>query len=494
MPSVVITDNNVLFVKATSAQFTQLTPKDVNTIYFLTDSHEIYVGDQLYSGSKVEFTSTVPEFDTAESEKLYVVSDGSGNVTFYVKGSDSMLPAGGSGDISIEDLSDILETGSSGDNTKIPTSGAVDEKIATALAGFKGAIVDVSADRSEDNSGTVITFTPKEGEPKSVTIADLFLSAASYDAGSHELTLTVTGAEEPVKVNLEDLIPQAVSTSDVAMASNIVCTVDVGNFHSGDTIDISDVTNLQKFLVAMLSQDRNPITTQPSASITLTNSGAKEVGTQFTPQYSANLNPGSYSATAEGAQPTGVTATSWNVTDTNSGSASTQTGSFSAFTIEDGTNYRVSVTVQHSAGAVPKTFLGEEYPEGQIQAGSKSAQSATVTGYRNCFWGYKNGSNTIADPTAITAAEIKALGNANRTKPNSLVTSQMQQMFFALPAGQVTGLSIQASTGLPQTVQGPVTVQVGGVSDYSPTNYDVFYVSNAIAEAGSETYTLSWTN
>ena len=127
MPSVVITDNNVLFVKATSAQFTQLTPKDVNTIYFLTDSHEIYVGDQLYSGSKVEFTSTVPEFGTAESEKIYVVSDGSGNVTFYVKGSDSMLPAGGSGDVSIEDLSDILETGSSGDNTKIPTSGAVDE-------------------------------------------------------------------------------------------------------------------------------------------------------------------------------------------------------------------------------------------------------------------------------------------------------------------------------------------------------------------------------
>ena len=69
----------------------------------------------------------------------------------------------------------------------------------------------------------------------------------------------------------------------------------------------------------------------------------------------------------------------------------------------------------------------------------------------------------------------------------------MQQMFFALPADQVTGLSIQASTGLPQTVQGPVTVQVGGVGDYSPTNYDVFYVSNAIAEAGSETYTLSWT-
>ena len=73
---------------------------------------------------------------------------------------------------------------------KFPTSGAVVEAIDTALEGYKGAIVDVSASRSDDNAGTVITFTPKEGEPKKVTIADLFLTSASYDSVDHKLTLT----------------------------------------------------------------------------------------------------------------------------------------------------------------------------------------------------------------------------------------------------------------------------------------------------------------
>ena len=65
-------------------------------------------------------------------------------------------------------------------------------------------------------------------------------------------------------------------------------------------------------------------------------------------------------------------------------------------------------------------------------------------------------------------------------------------MFFAVPKAQAASLSIQASTGLPQQVKGPVIVKVGGVDDYNPVDYNLFYVSNGIAEAGSETYTLTW--
>ena len=496
----------VIFRYGTSAAFTSLPVKDENSLYFLTDSQQIYKGEQLVSDVtklNVTFTATEPTPEDAQEDMLYVVTTPEGT-GIYVKSEETITQVGGGeaqeiadGIVSIDKLAPGLVATdlSSPSDTTIPTTKAVSDAIQAAideidLTPYDAAFTGVSTSAaSGGESGTILTFTRKAGEPVKVTIADLFLTNAEYDPITHNLTLTVGDEGKQVVVSLEDLVPQAVTTSDVAMADTITVTTPVGNFTKGQVVDMDD---LQSFLVAMLSQDSNPTVTQPSASITLTGAGAKEVGTQFTPQYSANLNPGAYSDNKNGAQPTGVTATSWAVTDTNTGSADTQTGSFTAFTVEDSTNYRVSVTVNYGDGNIPTTFLGEPYPDGQIKAGSKTAQSASVTGYRNVFWGYKNGSNTIADPTAITATEIKALGNANRNKPSTLATNQMQQMFFALPKGQVSGLAIQASTGLPQTVQGPITVQVGGVSDYSPTAYDVFYVSNAIAEAGSETYTLTW--
>lgn len=494
---VIDTQLNVSFVRCTYAQYSSLSPKDANAIYFVTDRHEIYQGESLYSGNNIQFTTAVPEFDTAEDNKLYVVTNESGEVSFYVKGTDSMVQAGGS-DVSIEDLDSILDkdgTALSGDDTKIPTSGAVKEAIQSALADYSAAIVDVSADRSEDNSGTVITFTPKEGAPKTVTIADLFLSAASYDSESHILSLTVTGAEAPVSVDLGELIPQAVSTSDVAMAANIVCTVDVGNYKKGDTIDISTTENLQKFLVGMLSQDSNPTTTQPSASITLTGAGAKEVGTEFTPNYSANLNVGAYSNNAEGAQPTGVTATAWSVTDTDDNSAATRTGAFDAFTVEDATNYRVSVEVTHTAGNIPTTFLGEPYPAGQIQAGTKSANSSSVTGYRMGFYG------ALTDKTgSLDSALIRSLSGKSNKK-----VAKGQKYTISVPAGvSRIILAYDASIGDVASITSAEefgseikdsfvksNVNVEGANAYSAISYNVYVKDLAAPQANATTYSVT---
>lgn len=495
---VIDTKLNVSFVRCTSAQYTALSPKDANAIYFVTDTREIYQGESLYSGNAIEFTTAVPEFGTAQDNKLYVVTDDTGKVTFYVKGEDSMIPAGGSTAVSIEDLDSILDkdgTSLTEDDTKIPTSGAVVEAIQDALSGYNAAIVDVSADRSEDNTGTVITFTPKEGEPKKVTIADLFLSAANYESESHILSLTVTGSDSPVQVDLGELIPQAVSTTDVAMAANIVCTVDVGNYKKGDTIDISTTENLQKFLVGMLSQDSNPTTTQPSASITLTGAGAKEVGTEFTPNYSANLNVGAYSNNAEGAQPTGVTATAWSVTDTDDNSAATQTGAFDAFTVEDATNYHVSVTVTHTAGNIPTTFLGEPYPAGQIQEGTKSANSSSVTGYRMGFYG------ALTDKTgSVDSALIRSLSGKSNKK-----VAKGQKYTISIPAGvSRVILAYDASIGDVASITSAEefgseikdsfvksNVNVEGANAYSAISYNVYVKDLAAPQANATTYSVT---
>lgn len=503
--------NRVYFAYGTKAQFTSTDPKDANTVYFITDYQEIYKGGTLISDAtklNVQFTTSLPESDTSEEGILYVATV-DGKSTLWIKSASTMIQVGGGEATEIADgvitftkfAEGLVATDlASPNDTTIPTTKAVSDAITSALSDYNGTFKDVSASRAEDNSGTVLTFTPVSGETKTVTISDLFLTSASYDNESHILSFTVKGSEDPVTVNLEDLVPQAVNASQVAMAREITVTTTVGNLKAGDKVIITGdpqsgevkAADVQAMFEAILSKDINPTTTQPSASITLTGAGEKEVGTSFTPSYTANLNAGKYSVAGQGDQASGVTATSYSITDTLDNSSDTQTGQFDSFIVEDDTDYYVSATINYGDGNIPKTFLGNSYPDGQIKAGSKSATSTHVKGYRNCWWGYKTSSNLIGTPANITADQIKTLGNSNKNRPTTLSTNQMQQMFFAIPAGQVTSLSIQASTGLPQTVQGPVTVQVGGVDNYSPTNYDVFYVSNAAAEAGTETFTLTW--
>lgn len=494
----------VLFKYGNYAAYSAST-KDENVIYFISDTQQIYKGSTLYAdvtSNTVKFATEVPTVETAKDGVLYVVTTADG-VSIYTKSGSTIEQIGGGTvkdgaitNIGAFDDSVLVKSGQSlvdSDDTKIPTAGAVKNAIADAVAEYNGAFVDVSASRASDNSGTVLTFTPKEGVAKEITIADLFLTSASYDSDTHILSFTVRGSDTPVTVDLTDLVPQAVNASQVALARSITATIDVGNIKKGDKIELATVTDVQKLFEKILSEDSNPTTTQPSVSVTLTGAGAKEVGTSFTPSYTVTLNPGSYSNNAEGAQATGVTATSYSVSDTDSHTATTSSGSFAEFTIGDSTNYSVSATVKYGDGNIPTTFLGESYPAGQIKAGSKSGTSSKVTGYRNCFWGYKTSDNLIGDPTTITSAQIKALGNTNRNKPSSLAATNMQQMFFAVPASQASSLSIVGTNSpLPQTVEGPITVQVGGVNDYSPIAYNVFYVSNAAPASGSETYKLTW--
>lgn len=151
---------------------------------------------------------------------------------------------------------------------------------------------------------------------------------------------------------------------------------------------------------------------------------------------------------------------------------------------------------------MPKTNIGNDYPTGRIEAKTFSNLSkGTLTGYRAWFCGYKNGTNALADPTAITGAQIRALGNsANGSWKSQMNVSQMKQMFFAAPAGKGYKPAVKDhSTTAPQTVLGPITVYVPGANGYmteaETTNggmaYDVWYVANADAASGSATLDIS---
>lgn len=286
----------------------------------------------------------------------------------------------------------------------------------------------------------------------------------------------------------------------------------IGNYRIGDTIAAG--TSLESVFMNMLSKRLQPSATPtaPAASISLyidgstkkVAAGAVEVGTTINPYYSASLSAGSYTY----GPATGVAATSYSVTstgrktvdgataDTAEDSATASSGAFDSFIVDDDTNYKVSVSIPHNEGVPAVDNLGDPAnPEVKIAAGTKTATSGAVSGYRAWFCGYKNGTNALADPTAITSEQVRALGNAaNGSWKSSMDVSQMKQMFFAAPAGKGYKPVIKdASTTAPQTVQGPITVSVEGKDGFTAIDYDVWYVANASAASGSATLNITKT-
>lgn len=284
----------------------------------------------------------------------------------------------------------------------------------------------------------------------------------------------------------------------------------IGNFKIGDVIEAG--TSLQDMFMNMLSQRLQPANpTAPAASITLYMDGSSkkktatsvEVGTTVSPYYSASLSAGSYTY----GPATGVAATSYSVASTGrktvdgataetaEDSATTASGAFTSFVVDDDTNYKVSVSIPHNGGVVANDNLGSpSNPVKQIEAGTKTATSGAVTGFRSIFYGYKAGGATL-DVTNLTSAQIRALGNsATTTKPTSMTTNKMQQIFFAFPATMGVGKPVvkDATNGAPQTVSDKVTVKVEGKDGFTAVDYDVYYVNNAAAAGGELTFNITY--
>lgn len=249
--------------------------------------------------------------------------------------------------------------------------------------------------------------------------------------------------------------------------------------------------SIQDLLESAFSEEKNPTITQPSTSITLTGAGAKEVGTEFTPSYSVGFNKGSYQY---GPSDTGVTVTGYAVTDTKEGSSTTQTGSFTKFTVGDGENYKVSVVTSYGDGAIPKTNLGNDYAAGQIKAGTKSATSSAVTGYRNEFYGTlttKPGTMASADIRGLAGKKAEAAGTVSVSVPVGAM-----RVVIAVPSPKVVnsvldvnGLNAQIFSSFTHT-----TVEVEGANGYTAKTYNVYYLDYANANDTANTYTVTIAN
>lgn len=290
------------------------------------------------------------------------------------------------------------------------------------------------------------------------------------------------------------------SASNVYFDEDFTFTKAIGTVtipSSGSQVVAATGKNLKEFFAGLFAQEQNPTTTQPTATLNSSNIGAKEVGSNIDLNFSFATNPGSYSYGPS----TGVTFSNYSATFNGENKTGTS-GTFTTYQVKDGDSLTITGSCESSQGAMPKTNIGNDYPAGRIQAKAFSnLTKGTLTGYRAWFCGYKNGTNALADPTAITGAQIRALGNsANGSWKSQMNVSQMKQMFFAAPAGRGYKPAVKDhSTTAPQTVLGPITVYVPGANGYvteaeranGGMAYDVWYVANADAASGSATLDIS---
>ena len=280
------------------------------------------------------------------------------------------------------------------------------------------------------------------------------------------------------------------SADNVYFEDDMLVTKEIGyiTLTNGQGTIPSKGKNLSEVFEAMFVKEQNPTTTQPSVNLTFSQAGAYEVGSVVSPSYSATFNAGSYTYGPE----TGVTVTSWEISDTAGNTASTASGSFADVTVTDTTNYKITAKANHTEGAIPLTNKKNEYAAGQIAAGNKSKVSSAITGYRSFFYGVLDTSSTDAPLTSEIVRGLTNGGAYNASKTFILNGSATaKRIVIAIPSNSTrTGLKeviLTSAMNTPVTdsyVKTTSAVQVEGVNGATAIDYNVYVYEPAAIDAG----------
>lgn len=306
-----------------------------------------------------------------------------------------------------------------------------------------------------------------------------------------ELSAGLMSAED--KKNLDLLVSHGltgeVSAKEVMFDTDLVLTQNFGRYTTinGKVTVPANGKSWYDVLMDAYSQDKNPNITQPSVSLTANAIKAYEVGTKVTPTYSASLNAGLY----EYGPATGITATSWSVTDGNE-TKTTASGNFAELTVTDDIEYSITATATYGAGAVPKTALDANYEAGQISAGSKSATKGTLTGYRSFFYGVLDSSTADVPLTSAIIRNMTNGGAYNSAKTFTLNgSSTAKRIVIAIPSDSVRGglkeVILTSAMNTPVTdsyVKTENAVEVEGANGFTAINYNVYVYEPASIDAG----------
>lgn len=308
---------------------------------------------------------------------------------------------------------------------------------------------------------------------------------------------------------IDDLNATHIETTD-----EITVTTAVGNYGVGAKINAD--TDLQTLILEMLCKDSAPTITANSLNITGTakyfeigSGGSISVTATYEDgkyQYGyATLADGSVDTTQTGADGTekAINTVTGDATGANlyyldinyNGSVvkSQTTGNTITASVNSGiqttkTSKTIGTKCSHNAGYIPVSILKNKYKSKAIAANANKVNSMTgFYWYTPMYHGFKYGTDLIADPANITAAQVKGLSAItgqtayNTTKQTKeTATSSWTQYFIAIPSSYNWELkSIIDSNNLPLTIQKAknVTLSFGTDPNDVDIEYEVFYVS-----------------
>ena len=280
------------------------------------------------------------------------------------------------------------------------------------------------------------------------------------------------------------------NADNVYFSDDMLVTKEIGyiTLNNGQGTIPSKGKNLSEVFEAMFVKEQNPTTTQPSVNLTFSEAKAYEVGTVVHPTYSATFNAGSYTY----GPATGVTVTSWEISDTAGNTASTASGSFNDVTVAANTNYKITAKANHTAGAIPLTNKKNEYAAGKIAAGNKTKVSGAITGYRSFFYGVLDTSSAEAPLTSAIVRGLTNGGAYNASKTFTLNGSATaKRIVVAVPSNSTrAGLKeviLTSAMNTPVTdsyVKTTAAVKVEGVNGATAIDYTVWTYEPAAIDAG----------
>lgn len=242
------TQNKINFYALTETQYAGITPKDSNTLYFVSDIGKIYKGDVDVTTS-ISAVSAFPDVADAVRGKLYV-DTASIEAKFTTDGSSWITITPGY----ISDHANWAQ----GNDTKFATIGVIKQAISNAIKlaatwdnstgtikvgdGEGAVLTGVAHDVSYDSANLTITIPVYGGDDVVVNIPkDKFVTAGQYyedypvESPTHHkvIVLTIDNQEDPVIIPAESLVN--IYTADNA-GKNIVVSISDDNKVSAQAV------------------------------------------------------------------------------------------------------------------------------------------------------------------------------------------------------------------------------------------------------------------
>lgn len=241
--------------------------------------------------------------------------------------------------------------------------------------------------------------------------------------------------------------------------------------------------NLSELLTDLFFVEKNPTTEYPVLKyLSISTDSAVPVGTTLTPICKATFNAGSYTYGPE----TEVKVSSWEISDTYGYNTTLTNMTDLNFTMPSvvitDEPYQITIKANYTDGTMPITNTGVEYAEGQIKASSLSHTFAAINGYFPCYYGIDTTTDSI---NANLITNLTNSGNPftlNKITFTAAETKGATKFIIALPVN--SGLEVK--TAILTSTMGVSVLDLYEISDLTINDIQYKVYTYAPASIGED--------